>query len=332
MKKAFIRSTCLLCALLITILSLFSCGSNNEEDTDTPSNVHTVKFNTSGGTPIPDVEIRHGQKMKAPEVPTRENYIFLHWEHNTDLWLFNVKEITEDITLTARWISAADLFKIEHTDNPDELLIAGFKEQKSIHDLAIPEMINGKKVVGFTDGAMDYTHKEHAEHITIPETVRSVGEKAFANIVDVHVQFLGALNSLGVSSFEECLHLDKIKLASGLTTIPYRCFFGASALKTIDIPEGVTLIEENAFTSCEAMQTVVLPSTLETVEDSAFLECAKLKAVFFRGTEEQFDKVDISKNNNELLSADIYFYSETEPAKDGAFWHYDKGGTPILWQ
>ena len=331
MKKTLIRSICIICALLMTVLSLFSCNSSDDESINNKSDYHTVKFNTSGGTPVPDVEIRHGQKLKEPDTPTRENYIFIRWEHNTDFWLFHVKEVTEDITLTARWISAADLFKIEHTDNPDELLIAGFKEQKSIHSLSIPEMINGKTVVGFTDASMDYTHIEHASHITIPSTVRSVGEKAFANIADVHIDFLGALSSLGVSSFEECKHLEKIKLAEGLTTIPYRCFFGASALKTIDIPKGVTIIEENAFTSCEAMQSVILPDTLTTIEDGAFLDASEMKAVFFRGTEEQFDALEISSNNNELLSANIYFYSEAKPETNGAFWHYDSNGTPILW-
>ena len=330
MKKAFIRSTCIICALLMTLLSLFSCNSSTKS-TDSKSDVYIVKFNTNGGTPVPDVEIRGGQKLKEPEAPTRENYIFIQWEHNTDLWLFGVKEITENMTLTARWIAAYDLFKIEHTDNPDELLIAGFKEQKSIHSLAIPEMINGKTVVGFTDGSMDYTHTEHAKHITIPSTVRSVGEKAFANIAEVHIEFLGALNALGVSSFEECATLEKIKLAEGLTTIPYRCFFGASALDTISIPEGVTIIEENAFTSCESLQSIILPSTLKTIEDGAFLDAAEMKAVFFKGTEEQFDAIEISSNNNELLSANIYFYSEAKPETNGEFWHYDSNGTPILW-
>ena len=332
MKNTFIRSICIICALLMSVLSFFSCESKNENtDSKSDSDVYVVKFNTSGGTEIPDVEIRAGQKLKEPEAPTRENYIFLHWEHNTDLWLFSVKEINENITLTARWIAAYDLFKIEHTDNPDELLIAGLKEQKSIHSLSIPETINGKTVVGFTDGSMDYTHTEHANRITIPATVRSVGERAFANISEVHVEFLGALTELGVSAFEECMHLEKIKLGEGLTTIPYRCFFGAAALKTIDIPEGLTLIEENAFSSCEAMQSVVLPSTLATIEDSAFLDNSSLKAVFFKGTEEQFDKIEISANNNELLSASIFFYSEAKPETDGDFWHYDANGTPILW-
>ena len=330
MKKAFIKSICLICALIMSI-TLFSCTSNTDNETEAPSNLHTVKFNSNGGTYISDVEVRHGQKISEPKAPTRENYIFLYWENNNRRWLFTSKEITEDITLSALWISASDLFKIEPAENPDELLISSFSAQKHIFNLTIPEKINGKTVVGFTDNAFAGIHEEHAEHITIPATVRSVGENAFKNINMVHIKFSGAISTLNVSSFENCDHLETIRLAEGMTTIPYRCFFDASELATIDIPEGVTIIEENAFTACTSLQTIILPSTLKTVEDSAFLD-SDLTVVFFKGTEEQFDEMEISGNNNELLSSKIYFYSESQPTESGSFWHYDKSNTPILWQ
>ena len=331
MKKAFIKSICLICALIMASMTLFSCTSTKDNETEAPSNLHTVKFNSNGGTYISDVEVRHGQKISEPAAPTRENYIFLYWENNNRRWLFTSKEITEDITLSALWISAADLFKIEPTDNPDELLISGFATQKEIYNLSIPEKINGKTVVGFTDNAFESIHESHAQNITIPATVRSIGVESFKNIKNVHINFLGAINTLNVSSFESCTHLETIKLAEGITAIPYRCFFGATELAILDIPEGVTVIEENAFSSCTALQTIILPSTLNTVEDSAFLD-SDLTVVFFKGTEAQFDAMTINGNNDELLSAKVYFYSETEPTESGDFWHYDKGNAPILWK
>lgn len=332
MKKTFIKLLCLVCALIMIVIPLSSCNSSTNEETEVPSNLHTVKFNSNGGSYISDIEVRHGQKISEPAPPTRENYIFLYWENNNSRWLFSTKEITKDMTLSAFWISASELFEIKPTDNPDELLISGFSTQKSIHNLVIPEKINGKTVVGFTDGAFENIHEEHAEHITIPATVRSIGENSFKNITKAHIKFLGEITDIKVSSFENCDLLETVRLGSGITVIPYRCFFDASALLTIDIPEGVTLIEENAFSSCKAMRTIVLPSTLTTIEDSAFLDCSELTVIFFKGTEEQFDAINISKNNDELLAAKTYFYSETQPTSSGDFWHYDKNNTPILWQ
>ena len=330
MKKAFIKLICLVCTALMVTLPLFSCNNSTSDD-EIPSNLHTVKFNSNGGTYIADIEVRDGQRISEPPAPTRENYIFLYWENNNRRWLFTTREVTEDMTLSALWIPADDLFKTQPTDNPDELLITGFATQKSIYMLNIPEKINGKTVVGFTDGAFERIHEEHADNIIIPATAHSVGEGAFKNITKVHIEFLGEINELGVSSFEGCTHLQTLKLGKGLTSIPYRCFYGATELGALDIPEGVTVIEENAFSSCTSMQIIVLPSTLTMVEDSAFLDASSLAAVFFRGTEEQFDAMDISENNDELLNAKVYFYSESQPTESGDFWHYDKSNTPVLW-
>ncbi|MBE6533826.1 MAG: hypothetical protein E7678_02490 [Ruminococcaceae bacterium] len=334
MKKTFVKSICLICAFIMASLTLFSCNSKKNDNTDdVASDIHIVKFNTNGGNDISSVEVSHGQKVSAPPSPTRENYIFLRWEHNARPWIFNTDTVEEDITISALWISADKLFKTAPTDNPDELIITGFSAQKDIYNLVIPEKINGKTVVGISDGAFESIHEQHAHHLTIPSTVRTIGESALQNIAMVHIKVLGTVNSIGVSSFEDCITLESIKLGEGLTTIPHRCFFGATALKAIDIPEGVTVIEEDAFSSCTSLQSVVLPSTLKTIEDSAFLDSSNITVVFFKGTEEQFDTIDISDNNDELISVEkIYFYSETEPTEKGDFWHYDKNNTPILWQ
>ena len=335
MKKAFTSTICLICALVITSLSLFSCNNNsqNNENNEIPSNIHIVKFNTNGGNVISDAEVRHGQKISEPNTPTRENYIFLRWEHEGRPWIFNTDKIEEDTTLSALWISADKLFKTASTDNPDELVITGFLTQKNIYNLIIPEKINGKTVVGLSDSAFMTIHEQHAQHLTIPATVRTIGESALQDISNVHLKILGTITDINNSSFENCITLETIKLGQGITKIPYRCFFGTTALKTIDIPEGVTLIEENAFSSCTSMQSVILPSTLKTIEDSAFLDCSNLSVIFFKGTEEQFDAIEINANNDELISAKkVYFYSETEPTEKGNFWHYDKSNMPILWQ
>ena len=97
MKKAFIKTICLICAIAMASVALFSCNANISDETELPSNLHTVKFNSNGGTYISDVEGRKGQKMSEPNPPTREKYIFLYWENNNRRWLFTSKEVTEDI-------------------------------------------------------------------------------------------------------------------------------------------------------------------------------------------------------------------------------------------
>ena len=333
MKRTLLKSVAFICALFTAFSCFFSCTSKDEETEAPNDNTIIVKFNSNGGTPVDDMEFGSPQLIPEPDAPTRENYIFLYWENlsNNVQWIFSVNEVKEDMTLNAVWVSAESLFKTETTEDPNEIVISDFTNQRNISILTVPKTIYGKTVVGFTEKAFEGIHESYAKKVIIPDTVRFVGDESFKDITSVHVEFTAPLSGIGVSSFENCTHLESLKLASGITSIPYRCFFGASELSTLDIPEGVTVIEENAFSNCAAMQTIVLPASLTKIEDGAFLDSSALKVVFFKGTEEQFDKLDIADHNDELLDAKTYFYSETEPASEGKFWHYDKSGTPVLW-
>ncbi len=76
---------------------------------------YTVSFDTNGGSDAPDDQtIVEGGKAEKPEDPTREGFGFGGWYPLTDPdteafadtpWDF-VSEVTEDVTLIARWLSS----------------------------------------------------------------------------------------------------------------------------------------------------------------------------------------------------------------------------------
>ena len=333
MKKTFLKALCLICALTMTFSALVACQEETSSETthDTDAGLHKVTFNSNGGSSIDSVDVYHDQAVAEPLPPTRENYIFHCWEHSGDRWIFEIKKITEDTTLDAVWIPAHEVFKLEPTEKPNEVLISGFLTQKELTVLTIPEVINGKTVVGFTDSAFENIHDSYTKKLIIPKTATRIGKRSFADISAVHIEFLGSVTTLGESAFEDCDHLENITLAEGITTIPFRCFFGATEIKIIDLPKGATTIQENAFSGCTSLSSVFLPSSLTTIEDAAFENVENLSSVIYEGSEEDFDKIDIASNNDELLDAKIYFYSEEEPKQKGNYWHYDKNDTPVLW-
>lgn len=68
---------------------------------------HNVTFNTNGGTEIPNQILKDKEKVTEPEKPTKTGFIFKGWYEDdkyTKYFDFT-KEITEDITLYARWDS-----------------------------------------------------------------------------------------------------------------------------------------------------------------------------------------------------------------------------------
>jgi hypothetical protein len=333
MKNRFsgniIKVICLICAL--ALLSSLAACNGNEESSETIGEIYRIiTFNTNGGSAVESIKVRDNQYAIRPEDPTLDNYVFRRWEREGREWLFESKRVTEDMTLSALWVSAVELFELDPVGDTGDLMITGFKKQASFSTLRIPSTINGKTIVALDDEAFSYTHGDYAKHIIIPETVVSVGDGAFMKSTEVTFDIQGVITSIGESSFENCSLLTEVKLGEGIESIPFMCFFECTSLKTINIPNGVTTIEENAFEGCSSMLTIVLPATLTTVEDSAFANCNALRTIFFSGTEEQFDTISISDSNEALKNANLYIYSETQPTNDGNYWHYE-GGSPVIW-
>ena len=328
-KAGVVRFICLMCTACL-LLSFVSCNKNEEEQATELEKYYTVSFNTNGGSAVESIRVRANKYATRPADPTLDNYVFRRWERDGREWLFEAKAVTENMTLSALWVSAVELFELIPDESTGELMIGGFKKQASFQTLTMPSTINGKTVVGIADKAFSYVNTDHAVKLVIPESVVWVGDEAFSNSSEVYFDIRGTLTHIGESSFQYCKLLDHVSLGKGIEKIPFMAFFNCSSLKTINIPEGVSLIEENAFEGCTAMKTVVLPSTLTAIQDSAFANCSSLISVFFGGSEEQFDAIEIADSNDAIIDANLYFYSEAQPTEEGNFWHYEDG-TPIIW-
>ena len=68
---------------------------------------YTVTFDSNGGTAVESITVEENKKIPRPENPTREGYTFDGWYsgyNNEEKWMFTGFTVTEDITLTAKWI------------------------------------------------------------------------------------------------------------------------------------------------------------------------------------------------------------------------------------
>ena len=174
----------------------------------------------------------------------------------------------------------------------------------SVSALAIPQTIDGHKVVAIGKGAFKGTC---LVNVTIPDTVTEIGYSAFEDCKQLSsVSLSSNLTELGSGAFlncssltsiripkslesaysgitvdgpfDGCTALKNVELESGMTKIPTDLFNGCPGFTTITIPDTVTEIGEAAFAYTN-LTSIVIPDTVTDIENNAFSNCKQLSSV-----------------------------------------------------
>ena len=117
--------------------------------------------------------------------------------------------------------------------------------------------------------------------ITIPDSVTSIGMRAFQNCADLKTVQLGSgLEKISSYMFADS-GITEITIPENVLEISSFAFVGALSLKTVNFSEGLEKISDNAFAECSALEKVVLPASLSTVETSIFYACTALTDIDF---------------------------------------------------
>ena len=179
----------------------------------------------------------------------------------------------------------------------------------------------GSQITSFTFGdsvehipaSLCYGMK-NLKSITIPNSVTSIGEKAFFNcnssLISINVDksnskydsrdncnaiietatntlIIGCKNTIipnGVTSIENyafysCSSLTSITIPNSVTSIGYSSFSDCSSLTSITIPNSVTSIGGSAFSNCSSLTSLTIPNSLTSIGDYAFYRCSSLTSV-----------------------------------------------------
>ena len=113
--------------------------------------------------------------------------------------------------------------------------------------------------------------------VTIPESVKSIGYRAFHDCDGLEsLTFNG--ESIGSQAFAGCTSLTTLKLGEHIKTIGDSAFFRCSALKNVTIPESVTSIGPFAFAFC-GLESLTINGAIESMGNDAFFKCENLKTL-----------------------------------------------------
>ncbi|MFF2179475.1 InlB B-repeat-containing protein [Lysinibacillus sp. NPDC058147] len=71
-----------------------------------PETSYTITFDSNGGSEVASEEVKEGEQVKTPTVPTKAGYAFAGWYKDKELseaWDFAKDVVTKNVTLYAKW-------------------------------------------------------------------------------------------------------------------------------------------------------------------------------------------------------------------------------------
>ena len=178
--------------------------------------------------------------------------------------------------------------------------------------------------------------------VVIPSTyngypVRKIGENAFYELATLtSVSIPDSVTDIGAMAFGKCTSLASITVAEENAT--YTSIEGDLYSKAGDvliqyaigktdaafvIPNHVKTVGKYAFAYSESLASVIVSESVTKIEEASFLGCTKLENVYYKGGETAWNYVTVVTTENErLINATRYYYSEFEPTTSGNFWRY----------
>ena len=216
-------------------------------------------------------------------------------------------------------LTAADC--IYSVNDKDEVTI--LKYTGNAKKLIMTE-IDGKKITAIGDGAFE--EQGQLEVVQFPDTLRSIGCKAFYHCGFQSIILPDSLETVGDEAFNVCIGLTQIKAGPNIRKWGYHVIDQTMYTdneanwkndilmvgeqyaiehrweqEIINIPEGVTTIADNFIFFSSELHYVYMPESVKYIGEGAFACCPYLKSVEFAGNdlrligEEAFQSTQLEK-------------------------------------
>jgi len=223
--------------------------------------------------------------------------------------------IPDNVTSIEEWAFGycKSLTSIIISDSVESIGESAFEGCNSLTNITIPDNVT-------TIGKYAFAFCKSLTSIIIPDSVTSIGNCAFEGCRSLtSITIPDSVTSIGNSAFVLCTSLISITIPDGVTSIGNGTFDSCASLTSITIPNSVTSIGDYAFEYCDNLASITIPKSVTNIGYGAFSGCDGLTDVYFEGTEEEWNKITIEANNQDLLNATIHFNYVSPEMKISAF-------------
>ena len=194
-------------------------------------------------------------------------------------YLVNVTSITLPNTVTQiGWYSIGNCYKLTSITIPASVTYISGYAFSYCEKLTAFNVDQNNSYYSSVDGVLfnkdqtqiiRYPIGKEGTHYTIPNTVVSIYDGAFASTKLESIDMPNGINKIGGWAFSDCMGLTSIVIPDQVSYIGTYAFSYCRNLESVTIPMSVTNIANGAFIACDNLKTVTNYSTIPQRVDSA---------------------------------------------------------------
>ena len=150
-------------------------------------------------------------------------------------------------------------------------------------------------------GRGTFSNCTNLKSIILPNGLMYIKQNCFIGCKSLtNISLPDSITSIGSHTFDGCSSLTSITIPNSVTNMGIYVFRDCSSLANITIPNSVTRIENDTFDNCSSLASVTIPESVTSIRQSAFGNCSSLTNITYKGTKEQWNKIDKSIVSGEV--------------------------------
>ncbi len=213
----------------------------------------------------------------------------------------------------------------------------------------VGEFVFEGEITEISGEAFYYTTGLGIENFVMPKSVTKIGGGAFYGSDIQNVEISPDIEYEGPMHYSNCKNLKRVyinkqvtagqmfaqtnieycEVAEGCTELS-NVMFGYSTIGTIVLPESLEIIGSAVFADA-TITTLIMCNGIKNIAATAFYGASptKIDTIYFKGAKEEYTQLWKPEFLPNIEC--VYFYSQTQPTKEGQYWHYDENGVPVKW-